>query len=669
MTTVQGGYEQAQLAALIANQWMNGTWNAYETAGYYDPWALGWTSAPGGQAPTLARSQLDAQITQWGVQNALQQGDLDRANRALDAQIAQWAQQNALDAGTLTGFYNGMPTLAREHLAATIGIANADNFRQWAQMRGQQLLQQQAQDDQMRIAAADSQLQTLALLASQRGPTNFLAYNSLLNSLDSPDLAARDPFGIAQALLEGVGPRSTVDLQGAWSAGVPGGGVPLPNMTAPAGSPSAPAAAAPRASSGGGGVTSATPAAPRTPTSYTPNPSTTAISGNPGSDQAFFDNTGWANTSPEIQSEFWRISNLMNQQYNTQAQNAGGNPGYAKGTPGVSTEPAAIVGDVKTEGEPNPELLINPTDAPFIIIPMDEMTAEARKKAGMHDMNKPMPHYANGTWGDWWQPRGGASIPGGEQPWQNIDWSSVLGNLGQWGQQYQDWRSNMPNVGDIQNGIFERWLGGTPMFDLYQSFRNRSQGGNGGSTGTGTTPQPGVDRVGAPVTREPSTTTGQGYAPERSGRQMGTPYGNVYTDPGDSYWSRLPDGYNQQKGRLPAFAFGTDTVFGNFGTFSPQQLVDSPLVKKLTGGQDVDLWQRYGGNGTMTLPGTQQNLPGTINMAAFARMAPSERGMTQALYETPRAMGGLGLDWNDILQASTRAAPLGARFSNAGYGY
>lgn len=696
MVTMLGGYDATLLAAQIANMAAGNQSSLYDMAGYYDPYSLGWASAPGGQVPTLARSQLDAQIAQWGVQNSLQQQEQARLQQALDAQIAQWAQQNALDAGTLTGFYNGLPTLDRERLAATIGIANADNFRQWAQMRGSQLLQQQAQDDAMRMAAADSKLQTLGLLASQRGPTNFLAYNSLLNSLSSPDLAATDPFGIAQALMEGVGARTPVDLNSAWNAGVPGGGVPMPNMTAPAGAPSAPSAA-PRAGGGGGVPPSPTSTAPRPTTTGstaprpTPAPSGTAISGNPGSDQAFFDNTGWANTSPEIQQEFWRISQQMNNDYATQSANAGGYPGYAKGTKkrGASTAKASIVGDVKKTGDPNPELMLNPTGAPFIIVPMDELPRAERINAGMDNMDKPMPHYANGTWGDWWQPQGGASIPSGEQPWQNIDWGSILSgardqwanmpsSLEQWGQQAQQWRDQLPGwfpafrgSAQPQNGVENYWntWGGRPL----------SFGGNGGQSGGGGGQPGGQTGGGTPGTgtggtTPPATTggptTGQGWAAQGSGRRMGTPFGQVYTNPADSYWSRLPDGYNQERGRLPAFATGTpDTVFGNFGTFTPQQLVDSPLVRKLTGQQGADLWQQYGGNGTMTLPGTSTNLPNTINMATFARMSPSERGMTQGLYETPRAMGGLGLDWADILQASQRAAPLGARFSNAGYGF
>ena len=672
MVEMLGGYDATLLAAQIANMAAGNQSSLYDMAGYYDPYSLGWASAPGGQQPTLARSQLDAQMAQWGVQNSLQQQEQARLQQSLDAQIAQWAQQNAFDAGTLTGFYNGLPTLDRERLAATIGIANADNFRQWAQMRGSQLLQQQAQDDTMRMAAADSKLQTLGLLASQRGPKNFLAYNSLLNSLNSPDLAATDPFGIAAALMEGIGARTPVDLNSAWNAGVPGGGVAMPNMTAPAGSPSAPAAA-PRAGSGGGVSTSAPTTAPR-PVTQAPQPASsgTAVTGNPASDQAFYQSGGWDTAPQNIQDEYWRLSQQMQGDYAQQVANTGGNPGYAKGTHGMSTERAAVVGDVKRAGDPNPELLLNPTGAPFSIIPMDEMSAGVRQKAGMTDMNKPMPHYANGTWGDWWQPQGGASIPQGEQPWQNMDWTSILGGardqMANWRDQLPDWFPGFKGSAQPQNGVDGYWntWGGRPI----------SFGGSGGGGATppaggggGTTPPAGGGSGGGGGTIG-GPTVGQGWAGQGSGRRMGTPFGQVYTDPADSYWSRLPDGYAQQRGNLPAFANGTpDTVFGNFGRFTPQQLVDSPLVRKLTGQQDTDLWQHYGGNGTMTLPGTQQNLPNTINMATFARMAPSERGMTQGLYETPRSMGGLGLDWGDILQASQRAAPLGARFSNASYGF
>ena len=141
--TVGGGYENTLLAAQIANMYAGNQYNLANLAGYYDPYMLGWASSPGQISPTLERDSLSAQVSQWGVQNGLEQGRLDLSARQLDAQIAQWAKQGALDEGTLTGFYNGLPTLAREQLAATIGIANADNFRQWAQLRGSQLLQQQ----------------------------------------------------------------------------------------------------------------------------------------------------------------------------------------------------------------------------------------------------------------------------------------------------------------------------------------------------------------------------------------------------------------------------------------------------------------------------------------------------------------------------------------------
>jgi hypothetical protein len=153
------------------------------------------------------------------------------------------------------------------------------------------------------------------------------------------------------------------------------------------------------------------------------------------------------------------------------------------------------------------------------------------------------------------------------------------------------------------------------------------------------------------------------------------PWGETFVNGGDDYWSKLGPGYQQAEGDIPRFATGTpdystNTPFGNFGTFTPQQLADSPVVKQLQGKKPVNQWQMYGGGAnTMTLPGTNTQLPGAFNVTDFMANAPSARKMTQSLYETPRSMGGLGLHWEDILQASERAAPIGARLPMAQYGY
>lgn len=680
MTTIAGGTGIIDLV----NQWLNAAagnqQNLYTLAGYYDPYALGWASTPGsilptlgrdqfnasnaiaqgdltgtfnGQ-PTLANQQLQAQIAQWGTQNALQ-------GRQLDAQIAQWAQQNALDAGSLTGFYNGLPTLAREQLAATIGIANAQQFTQWAQMRGSQLLQQQAQDDAMRQAAAQSQLSTLGLLAQQKGPQNFLAYNYLENALGSPDLAARDPFQIAHGLLQGVPARTPVDLNSAWNTPPPAGTqVAMPNMTAPAGAPRAPA--------GGGGSSSPAPAT--TPTSANrvttpravapPSQSGLAISGNPQADAALAASPAWAGASPEIMAEFNRISgNMANTYANAKAKNPNFQL-YANGTPegtidwgkylgpgehGMRNDQAFVAGDVKRAGDPNPEMLVNPTGAPFGIVPMDEMSRGDRLKAGVRDMNAPANGYAEGTGFDWASMFSGAN---GNPLQAFADWARNFADQPQRGYTYNE-------DGSIQNYV-------SPYHHHQQNPPSQP------SIPPGETPAPATPPVSTGGTQQPY----DGPTYQQNGRRMGTPFGDIYTNPNDSYWGRLPGDFSQTQGRLPAFAtgtFSTDTPFGDFGTFTPDQLAQSPLVKKLNGQSPSSLWQHFGGADTMTIPGTQTRLPNTINMASFARMAPSERAMTEGIYSTPRSMGGLGLSWDDIMNASMRAAPIGARFSSAGYGY
>lgn len=672
--TMLGGYDATLLAAEIANMAAGNAYNLSNMAGFYDPYMMGWASAPGGQVPTLNRDQLTAQVNQWGTQNALAQqglqldagqlqlgnrsldaqiannaGQLQLGNRTLDAQIAQWAQQNQLDAGTLTGFYNGLPTLAREQLAATVGIANADNFRQWAQLRGSQLLQQQAQDDAMRVAAAESQLQTLGLLAQQRGPENFLAYNYLLNSLSAPDMQARDPFGIAQGLLQGVAPRSTVDLQGAWNAGIPGGGIPAPNMTAPPGSPRAPA---PTAGTGGTGTGTAPPLVtqPRPAPAYVPPPSSTglAISGNPQADAALAASSAWAGAPPEIMAEFNRISQGMTDTAARAAaqraakglpppQFAEGTelPEYANGTWGnwgrfmpegfgFTNVGAGIVGD-HPNGRQNREVFVNPTNAPIGIVPERRFNNRA-------DPNAYGPSSSQGS--------------GSGSDWSN--WGSMI-------------RDRFGNNDSLQ----QYFPGAASWGDIFRNgYRRPGPDDNGPPSTQPTSPTT------PPPTSQPITPPASGAAPLLpNGRMVNLDRGRAFVNPQDNYWGQIPEG-TRLSGRLPRFAAGTfgDTPFGNFGTFTPDQLAESPVVKQLQGqGGDVPLWTSYAGD--MRLPGTQSALPLTFNVADFSRMSPSARKMAQGLYETPRALGGLGMDWEDVLQASTRAAPLGARHAWAGYGW
>lgn len=95
-----------------------------------------------------------------------------------------------------------------------------------------------------------------------------------------------------------------------------------------------------------------------------------------------------------------------------------------------------------------------------------------------------------------------------------------------------------------------------------------------------------------------------------------------------------------------------------FQTFNPQQIASAPFMKKLTGQMDPGAWGNFAGN--TTLPGTNTQFnPFDLNLASWTRMAPSEQGMAQGTIETPRRMGGLGLDFADVIANMLRGAPRG----------
>jgi hypothetical protein len=127
-------------------------------------------------------------------------------------------------------------------------------------------------------------------------------------------------------------------------------------------------------------------------------------------------------------------------------------------------------------------------------------------------------------------------------------------------------------------------------------------------------------------------------------------------------------------GAVPRAALG--------GSFSGLGAADNPLSFQTLGQQEIGqlpVFQKILGNvpnvafaGTglnTTLPGTNVQLGDQLNLQRFGNLAPSERLLLQGAFETPRASGGLGLDFRDILDRSRRAAPLGADIARlTGYG-
>ena len=98
--------------------------------------------------------------------------------------------------------------------------------------------------------------------------------------------------------------------------------------------------------------------------------------------------------------------------------------------------------------------------------------------------------------------------------------------------------------------------------------------------------------------------------------------------------------------------------------YDPEDFANAPTIQKLTGA----LGTGFGGDALdYSIPGTQTSLPAAnrANITTLSRLLPSELGFAQGVVETPREMGGLGLDWQDYIAGARRAAPTGASFSGA----
>ena len=121
-------------------------------------------------------------------------------------------------------------------------------------------------------------------------------------------------------------------------------------------------------------------------------------------------------------------------------------------------------------------------------------------------------------------------------------------------------------------------------------------------------------------------------------------------------------GGQQQSGGMPMAADGG--VFSNT-VYSPTDIANAPSLQKLAG----NLGTGFGQTGLdYSIPGAGgAGIPqaNRANITTLSRMLPSELGFTQGVVETPREMGGLGLDWGDYLAGAKRSAPTGGNFSGA----
>lgn len=119
----------------------------------------------------------------------------------------------------------------------------------------------------------------------------------------------------------------------------------------------------------------------------------------------------------------------------------------------------------------------------------------------------------------------------------------------------------------------------------------------------------------------------------------------------------------------PTYAGGAGFSGGTANTaYSPQDIANLPVVKQATGQERVSRFGGFGGD--TTIPGTGTKLPSgaEFRIDQYADMLPSSRALLESIVSTPREMGGLGLDFQDYLESSRRAAPIGRRFGPAAYG-
>ena len=120
----------------------------------------------------------------------------------------------------------------------------------------------------------------------------------------------------------------------------------------------------------------------------------------------------------------------------------------------------------------------------------------------------------------------------------------------------------------------------------------------------------------------------------------------------------------EKVGGVPMAAEGG--VFSNTA-YSGQDIANMPSIRKLAG----SMGSGFGGNMLdYSIPGSDVSIPSAnrANITTLARMLPSELATVSGVVETPRAMGGLGLDFGDYLAGAQRSAPTGARFGAATYG-
>lgn len=608
----------------------------------------------------------------------------DSANRLQAASdSAGWIRPELIGAGG----DSFLPTLSREAQQAQQAslYANAANAAR-------------ANDISAYSAQAQNRLGELNLLAGLRGPSNALKYNYMLNRVAPP--AGTQAQGSYLPQLAPAGNPLSAFAPGATPGQIAAA---APKMQPNMGIPNTPAAVAAKPAQAPGAVNPTSGVVPQTgPGSGLP--AYLLPQGDPYSQPAQDRwNQGINDGSINIQTQeedvqahqadlqeaaqqFQEEHGRAPENWETIAQeyeNRGYDiPGFAMGTGGMMggvRDPLALVGD---ERGGKPELLVNHGDGSFDIL--NNRTTERLIDSGMIE-KMDMSQYKDGTrkislrLGGKRKVRGyedGTSsgrmtpIPGVSErfDWRYMDparrqeflqemyQQMALGSGGVGGEMVAN---GMQGAG-LGNGLVDsvRYAGaaksGLDMLPGDTAKRVRRKG----EQVLGRVARMGARRAEAPE-QVPSYADGTGYLLEGM-QPVSASQSRAMQSPAATYSA-------QGSGVRPYTAATSPEGALDNTVYDQQAIANLPAIKKLTG--QMPSKSAWGTGLDMRIPGTDTALPGMLNTVNFMRQAPSEQALVQSIYETPAEMGGLGVDWSDIVAMSKRTTPIGSGLQTlASYG-
>ena len=546
----------------------------------------------------------------------------------LAAQIAQMGAGNEqalsalsgyLDPATLGGQAGGIPTLAREMYEEQTRQAR-DNYALDVARFG---LDQANLNFQQRTAAANTRLNELALLASQRGPENAISYNYLLNNLDAPEGRTTD----ADSVSAGINQPSAIQMPQATPAPErPAQGIGTPAAVIPQQTQQPKPAPAPKPAP----TQAPTPAQVPQPTATTfPQGAQTApILYTDGQ----FDLDADSNAAQAVASGQTSLADLSAQLRDTIARQNEANAAKRAAAAPEAQPPAPAIQMPAAASAPPPAAAAPPPVATPAPVP-----TVAAKPA---PVAAPPPTPAQVA-----QPSAGGFDLGSHQG----------ANLADLTAQYRAMVAAQEAANRAKRGL--------PAM------------AGGGATG-------GMAVVGERGPELAVNLPGDGFAVLNE-EQLGMDPMDLPSTPnrGADDTKGADDGALRALGRMLMTALGRRVgdgteraadggFFGETGNviYSPEQIAGMPTVQKFTGGQEAAPFGTTRLN--MQIPGTDTSLPmgHHANVRTYNALAPSERQTLQSVIETPRQQGGLGLIFGDWLHSAMQAAPTGRSFGPAGYG-